>query len=343
MAWMAGLVVAILVIVVVLTAMMVHLRLRNDQKADAWRQREQRWNAHLNEVLDRKQPPEALWQLVDDDEKLFFVDFLYREACRMPVRRLDNPRYRRLMELAEPYLQTVTERVNNTELDVELRARSVATLGKLAPYTSLTLIEGMLADPSDRVAFAALRALVDSEDPEASRLLAQAFSRFEGFNPEFVAALLARSNPRIATPVLMRQLMQPDAGLWSRVVAVCTLEHWPAAPDYYLPLKQLAQDVNQPATLRALVLRVLAAWKAEQEVRELIYEFASGEEEILRAHAMYAIGRLRLDTEKELLELGLYDTARWVAIEAASAWERIDSGRREKRPRWYLQSLELVG
>lgn len=339
--WMGVLVFAILIVVIVLTGMMIHLRLRNDKKAEAWRQRESRWSGHLNAVLEHREPPETLWQEVQADEKLFFIDYLYREACRIPVRRMSNVRYRQLMQLAAPYLQPVIERVKNQKLDVELRARSVATLGKLSPYANLELIEKTIDDPSDRVAFAALRALVDHEDPEAVNILAQAFTRFQGFNPEFIASLLARSNPQIATPVLVQEIFRTDAPLWSRVVAVCTLEHWPAAPEYTQRLKQLAKDPSQPSTLRALLLRVLAAWRAEPEARELIYDFASGDEGILRAHAMYAIGRLRLDSEYELLELGLYDTARWVAIEAASAWERIEGGeQRELRPRWYLQSLD---
>ena len=341
MNWMEALVVFIFIVVIVLTSIMVHLRLRNDKRADAWRSRETRWNAHLPSVLDRQESPEVLWELVHKDEQLYFVDYLYRQACRMPLRRMENPSYRQLMHLAEPYLKTVEKRVQNPKLDAELRARSVATLGKLSPYASLELIEKALEDPSDRVAFAALRALVDHEDPEACNLLSQAFSRFHGFNPEFVASLLARSTPSIATPSLMQLLLQKDAPLWGRVVAICTLEHWPPAAEYIPSLKTLAKDPQEPSTLRALILRVLSAWKAEPESRELIYEFASGDEEILRAHAMYAIGRLRLESENELLELGLYDTARWVAIEAATAWERIEGGeQREARPRWYLQSLD---
>ena len=147
----------------------------------------------------------------------------------------------------------------------------------------------------------------------------------------------------MATPCLVEQLLNKEAPLWSRVVAICTLEHWPAASEYVPQLRLLGKDSSQPATLRALVLRVLSAWKAVPESRELIYDFASADEEILRAHAMYSIGRLRLQTEHELLELGLYDTARWVAIEAATAWEQIEAEEdRDARPRWYLQSLEPV-
>lgn len=341
MGWMELLVVFIFAIVMILATIMLHLRSRNDKKSQDWRRMEAAWNAHLPAVLARQEPPEELWDQVRANERLFFVDYLYRIACTIPERTIDNPEYRQLMALAAPYLKPIARRVQNPKTDSELRARSVATLGKLAPLQYLKLIEDALNDPSDRVAFAAMRALVDQHDPHASDLITRVFSRFHDFNPEFVAALLARSNPKLATPRLVDQLVNPNATLWARVVAICTLEHWPAAPDFVPQLTELGKDRQQPSTLRALALRVLSAWKANAEARELIYEFASGDEEILRAHAMYAIGRLRLKNENELLELGLYDTARWVAIEAATAWEQIESPEtRDSRPRWYLQSLD---
>lgn len=341
--WMELLVISVFAVVVILTIIMLRLRSRNDQKAQDWKRMEAAWSAYLPAVMAREKPHEELWNQVRPNETLFFVDYLYRIACTISERSKDNPRYGQLMALAAPYLKPIAKRVENQKSDPELRARSVATLGKLAPFQYLGLIENALDDPSDRVAFAAMRALVDHDDPHSSDMITRVFSRFHGFNPEFVAALLARCNPTLATPRLMEHLVNNDSPLWGRVVAICTLEHWPAFKEYVPQLLAMGKDRNQPATIRALILRVLSAWRAEAEARELIYEFASGDEEILRAHAMYAIGRLKLESEHELLELGLYDTARWVAIEAATAWERVEGdGVKESRPRWYLQSLDPV-
>jgi HEAT repeat protein len=339
--WMELLVSFIFLVAMMIIVGMLRLRSQNDSKARAWKNREARWDQHLSAVLSGQTERQTLWQLVENHEALFFVDYLYREACRIPVRRLENTRYRELMLLAEPYLKFVARRIHDKKSDPELRARSVATLGKLAPYDSIDILEYALEDSSERVAFTAMRALVDHDDPRCSEIITRVFSRFQGYNPEFVASLLSRSHPESAAPLLMNIVLNPEASLWSRVVAVCTLEHWPQQSEQLPELKALAKDEQQPATLRALILRVLAAWSAFSESRELIYDFASRDEEILRAHAMYAIGRLNLKQEHEILELGLHDPARWVAIEAAMACEHLEKGELvPTRPRWYLQSLD---
>lgn len=340
--WMGIGVFVIFSLVIGLTAMVVRLRLRNDQKAREWQSRENRWNLYLDAVLSGEKPRQELLQQVQKNEGLYFVEYLYRRACRISERRQHNREYVELLDLAEPYLKYVAQRIHNKKLDPELRARSVATVGKLDPYRSLELLKYALEDPSDRVAFTAMRALVDHEDESCSELIARFFSRFQGYNPEYVASLLRRAHVGCAMGPLSQILCDESATLWSRVVAACTLEHWPAHAELVPALLSLGRDENQVPVLRALALRIISAWAFQTEARELIYEFAARDEQILRAHAMFAIGKLAMYSERNLLEMGLHDPARQVALEAAFAWEALEAGHKEEKgPRWYLQSLDL--
>lgn len=343
MSWLELGVIFILGLALILAVLIIRLRINNDHKAIAWKNMEAKWSQLVPEVLEGRLAREQLWKQVPSHEELFFVDYLYRLACQMPVRKLDSPQYYQLVHLADPYLQFVARRIRNKKSDSELRARAVATIGKLAPHTSMDLLEYALEDTSDRVAFTAMRALVDHDDPRCGQIITQVFSRFHNYNPEYVATLLSRLNPACAIHFMIKIIENPEASLWSRIVAVCAIEHWPCSAENIPSLKKVAKDAKQYPTLRALILRVLASWAAVPESRELIYEFASSDEEVMRAHAMFAIGRLKLTTEHELLELGLHDTARWVAIEAATASEHMDasSDNSHLRPRWYLQTLEL--
>lgn len=342
MFWMGLGVVVLFIVVASLTAMVVRLRLRNDQKARDWQNRENRWNSCLDDVLSGAKPREVLLSQVHKHENLYFIDYLYRKACRISERRQHNREYAELLQLADPYLKYVAQRIHNKKMDPELRARSVATIGKLDPYRSLELLKYALEDSSDRVAFTAMRALVDHEDQSCSELIARFFSRFQGYNPEYVASLLRRAHVGNALGPLSQILCDENATLWSRVVAACTLEHWPAYAELVPQLLALGRDENQVMVLRALALRILATWGFQKEARELIYEFAARDEQILRAHAMFAIGKLAMASERNLLEMGLHDPARQVALEAAFAWEALEAGHKEEKgPRWYLQSLDL--
>lgn len=314
------------------------LRRRNAQKAEYWKNLQSRWLPMLQQTLERQLMPEVLWEQVQPDEELYFVDFLYQQvkSLKLAEKQLDNPHYRMLMQLAEPYLQPLVRRLNSR--DLELRARAVETLGKLAPFTYQAELFEALKDPSQLVAFAAFRALLFLKRPEHFLALIKIYSRFQTFQPHYLGRLLSQLPPEPLAATLAYQALNEHAELWKRLVALHVLEAWPNQPQIVVDLHQEALSEQTPEILRMMLLRVLIAWQAESALKPVILQFVAAEQPLLRAYGMYALSRIHLPGREDLLELGLTDSNRQVAIEAANAFELLEAA----PERLQSQPLEML-
>ncbi|MGV3524606.1 MAG: HEAT repeat domain-containing protein [Candidatus Sericytochromatia bacterium] len=322
LAWLLLLSAVIGVTAVICLVLVVGLRRRNKTTAQRWQELEKRWDHLLPSVLAGQVPPETLRERIAPDEHLFWIDYLYHHASHLPVRDPAYLPYQRLLGLAAPDLQPIFERAAAAE--PELRARALETLGKLAPESSRPLLIAALDDASLHVAFTALRSLVELHQLDTVAPIVRVLPRFSDFNADFIASLLAQLSPTATLPLLLTPIYSAQTPLWERTVALCTLQRWPRQAAEVAGLRALALDVSQATLIRALSLRVLTQWQAVSDIRSVIYAFAADDTEVLRVYAMHALGQLRLEDETELLELGMSDPSRWVALEAANALERME-------------------
>ncbi len=290
---------------------------RNEKKARKWQQLEHRWEHLTESVLNKEIAPEKLWDNVDADEKLFFLDYLYHKAEHMPWRLEHSPRYQQLMRLAEPYMPAMVHRLDYQE--EELRSRAVDTFGKLSPYQYRDALRAALEDPSDAVAFAAFRALVYSYDVGDAGLLIKTYPRFYAFQPAYLAILLSHLPPETTMIPIMTHALQTQNSDWCRMVALLTLERWSPQIEHAGALAALALSDQESEVIKGLILRVLLRWNAKNVLSEVVLDFAAQDSDYLRAYAMFALGESPSPQGRELLELGLTDPSRWVAIEAAQS------------------------
>lgn len=322
LSWLIALSMVIGMTAVVCLILLVRLRRRNKQTARRWQELEARWDQLLPDVLAGQLAPEVLRERIAPHEHLLWIDYLYHHASHLPVRDPAYLPYQRLLGLAAPDIQPIFERAAAAE--PELRARALETLGKLAPEASRPLLIAALDDASQHVAFTALRSLVEFHQLDTVAPIIRVLPRFGDFNADFIASLLAQLSPSAALPLLLEPIYNAQTPLWQRTVALCTLQRWPRQAAEVTGLRTLALDASHPTLIRALILRVLTSWQAVSEIRPVIYAFAADDTEVLRVYAMHAIGQLRLEDETALLELGMSDPSRWVALEAANALERLE-------------------
>lgn len=303
------------------------LRNQNQQKSQSWETREKKWDPHLPGILSRQQPPEKLWERVSQSESLYFVDYLYAYAQQLDHTRKDinDPEYRMLTQLAEPYLAPLVKRMSFS--DEELRARAVETIGKLSPFQHQEQLLEALYDQSILVAYAALRALVHLKNKDFVPQIINVLDRFATFQPTYLALLLSYL-PQDQTTIeaIMGLATYKKNEVWLRLVGLYTLEAWPELDlQKYPELELHASDPEESELIRALFFRLLLRSNQTTDLEDLVLDFAAEDSDLLRSHAMYALGMCEIKHREELLELGLNDASRWVAIEAANSFEHLEN------------------
>ncbi len=317
------------------------LRHQNQKKAKNWKAREAQWNPYLPKVLERQKPPEVLWERVSKAEQLYFVDYLYSYAQRLNEERkdLNDPEYRMLIQLAEPYLEPLIKRMDSP--DEELRARAVETIGKLSPFRYQEQILSALYDDSLLVAYAAFRTLVYLKNADYVPQIINVLERFATFQPNYLAILLAHLPQQESTiRAIVGLATYKKNELWLRLVGLYTLEAWRELDILkYADLATYARDQEESELIRALVFRLLLRLEHTEELENLVLDFAAEDSPLLRSHAMYALSLCQIKRREELLELGLSDDSRWVAIEAANSFERLENTEAPFQPSRNLLNL----
>ena len=282
------------------------LRYTNHLKGLKWQRLESKWQPVLFDVLSGLRQPQALWHLVGEEERLYFVDFIQRYAQRLRGEERDT-----LSEVARPFVNPIAHHVKTG--DAERRARAVQTLSLLGlPYYAGDIIAA-LDDPSPLVAMIAARYLMRREHPEYSEQVLQRLHRFTTWSGSLLASMLARVGPG-AAPALRQTFKDKEKPSWVRTIAGDALLqlHDFEAGDY-------AQQILESETDRELVaasLRLLSKIGRHDHV-PAIKKLCNSSDFVVRAHAFRAIGRLAPEEESQRLRAALEDDSSWVAIQAA--------------------------
>ena len=309
-------VIALMLVALFFSAYAVLLRARHARRDRLWEALSARWEAPvLAAILDPDAVP-AAQATVPEEYRLHFVQFVLEYS-----RRVRGAERRTLRVLAEPYLDEVAERTHHR--NSEVRTRAVQTLGTLGlPKYSEDVLRG-LEDPSPLVSMVAARYLARAEFPQFAPAVMKHLGRFEGWNPRFLASMLAAIGPE-ASPVLRQGLVDTATPTWLRAVYAEALRMQldPLAGDLALE----ALGTTDERELLAPLLTLLAAVGRPDHV-PTIREYCSSDDIIVRAQALHALGLLSDAAEIPLLLDAMDDPSPWATLHAARG-VRAAGGRR---------------
>ena len=253
-------------------------------------------------------PSSAVWALVQEDDVLDFVSYLFPL-----VRRLDGVERERLADLAHPFLERV--RAELPRRSAGRRAMAVEALGHFGTPEDLPHLLRALDDRSPLVAMVAARALAERPGAwENARVILDSLRRFAAWDANFLATLVAQLGPE-ATPELRRTFEDVDAPSRIREVAALALRmlNDPAAADSALRVL----DTSTERDLRAAALRALGQVGSVRHV-DRVAEHLAHEDFVLRVAAVDAFARLSArETLTRLDTIVREDPSQWVAIHAA--------------------------
>lgn len=321
--WVLSFLFALILVTFAFAIIGLCLHFRNEQKAQAWKSRESDWNPLLAAIYLEQSSPEAVWRQISPRESLFFLDYLVQQVERNSVQWRSSDHYQKLCALAVPYLKQAEKKMNHWQ--AFQRARAADTLGKLAPEFHRPLLRKALEDKNLQVALVAFRALIYQANASDCKRLVQAYGRFQHCQPLYISLLLRHLPPQVATVFMVGKALDTRCSTWERLVALQTLETWPPQPEHAGALAALAiSDQDTDVLVKGLLLRVLLRWQTDALLKEVILGFAGHSSDYLRAYAMYALGEYPIAHHAELLELGLSDASRWVAMEAAQSLDRLE-------------------
>lgn len=287
-------------------ALAVAFRWINVRKARRWQALETEWEAGLLDLLAGDIGVDAFRGRVAHRDALYFVDYLSQFA-----RRLRGAERVLIAQVAPPYLPRVAKQVHSRQATV--RARAVRTLGLLGLRDYSYAIIAALDDPSPLVAMTAARQLAQREPSDFAPAVLLKLHRFQHWSPGFLTAMLAAIGPD-AAPFLRAALADERELSTVRAVAADALR---AVND--LTAADLAGRIASQSSDRELVAASLRLLRSCGEARHtgLVRVLARHGDDVIRAHALAALGTLGDADDIPLLVAAIGDASVWVAWPAA--------------------------
>lgn len=311
----------LLAVSVTLVIVVAGLRMHNERRALHDARVHARWEPVLLDVLAGAAAIDDIIAAVRPGEGRSFLEFLFRYA-----RLLSGEDRAAVSEIARPFLGHLQSELRSRA--AERRARAVQLLSTLDLDGQAATVLDALHDPSPLVAMVAARALAKKDHPEHIDAVLGSLHRFDLWNPNFLASMLASVGIQVA-PSLRRFLSDPEGDPRVRAVAGDALRLLgdPAAADAAAAVLGTERDRE----LRAAALRLLEAVGRPAHLAA-VRAVLSSPDFVLRAHAASALGRLSSGEDTPLLEKAVHDPSPWVALHAGRALA--GSGRLE-----FLQDL----
>lgn len=299
-------IVALFAVTMAFSIYTIVLRIRNERRDRLWRDLTERWEAPVLDAIMEPEAVPAVWPQVPDRYRLHFVQFVLEYT-----RRVRGEERRTLARLAEPYLDSIAERLDDRR--AEIRTRAVQTLGTLGLPKYADQVMAGLDDPSPLVSMVAARSLARRDHPEFAPVVMKHLARFDGWNPRFLASMLAAMGPE-ASQTFRQGLADPATPAWLRAVEAEALRMQldPASGD--IAVEALGNTTDRE--LVASLLRLIAAVGRPEHV-SLIRGFCTDADPVIRAHALHALGELGTDADIPMLLDAMSDPSPWVALHAA--------------------------
>ncbi len=244
----------------------------------------------------------------------FFVQYLYRFASRLRGQELQI-----IKDLAAPHLPMIASKLQRGY--PELRARNINILATLGFPEFIDPIIQALKEDAPIVKMAAARILAHADYPEHIDLILPELSHFDEWSMNFLSSMLSEMGPSIA-PRLREELLNGEASVRVQIAAAEALRQIGdlAAPDAAVKVLEAGGDPELSATC----LKILRDMGTPRH-RPLLLDLVGSPEEIIRIHALSALGSVGLESDASIMLKGLDDPSSWVALQAARALHQIKS------------------
>lgn len=306
-------VVFLFVLTILIAIAVLLLRIKNNIYSKRYSQLERSWEGQIMEILSADEVGGHSLEVRRRD-RMFFVQYLYRFASRLRGQELQI-----IKDLANPYLPMIAGKLQSGY--PELRARNISILATLGFPEYLEPIIQALKEDAPIVKMAAARILAHKDYPEHVDLILPELASFDEWSMNFLASMLAEMGPAIAQR-LRQELLNTETTARVRIASCEALRRIGdlAAPD--TAVKVLAQDTDPE--LSAACLKILRDMGTPRH-RPLLLELVHSPIEIIRLHALSALGSVGSSEDNPILEEGLNDPSRWVALQAARAMNDLNS------------------
>jgi len=266
------------------------------------------------EILSNDEGDDLPEMEIKRGDRDFFVQYLYRFASRLRGQELQI-----IKDLAAPYLPMIAAKLKRGY--PELRARNINILATLGFPAYIDPIILALQEDAPIVKMAAARILAHADFPEHIDLILPELSHFDEWSMNFLASMLSEMGPEIA-PRLREELLNQDASVRVRIAAAEALRQIGdlAAPDTAVKVLEAGGDPELSATC----LKILRDMGTPRH-RPLLLGLVNSPEEIIRIHALSALGSVGMESDSSIMLKGLDDPSSWVALQAARALHQINS------------------
>ncbi len=245
-------------------------------------------------------------------DRLFYVQYLFRFASRFRGQELQI-----IKGMARPYLPMIAKKLQRGY--PELRARNINILATLGFPEFIDPIIHALREDAPIVKMAAARILAHKNYPQHIDLILPELSSFDGWSMNFLASMLSEMGTEIA-PRLRIELLNQEASIRVRIAAAEALRQVGdlSAADVAARVLELDADPE----LSASCLKIIRDMGTPRH-RSLLLSLVHSPEEIIRIHALSALGSVGLKSDNAILKTALDDPSSWVALQAASALNQI--------------------
>ncbi|MBT3253183.1 MAG: HEAT repeat domain-containing protein [Candidatus Marinimicrobia bacterium] len=307
-------VVFLFVLTIIIAVGVVLLRMKNNLISKKYSRLEKSWEGQIMEALSRDEDEDFPDMEISRRDRDFFVQYLYRFASRLRGQELQI-----IKDLAQPYLAILAKKLKRGY--PELRARNINILATLGFPEFIVPIIDALKEDAPIVKMAAARILAHKDYPHHIDLILPELSHFDEWSMNFLSSMLSEMGPSIA-PRLREELLNHEASVRVRIAAAEALRQIGdlAAPDAAVTVLETGDDPELSATC----LKILRDMGTPRH-RPLLLDLVGSPEEIIRIHALSALGSVGLESDATIMLKGLDDPSSWVALQAARALHQIKS------------------
>ncbi len=240
------------------------------------------------------------------------MDFLMEHASRLRGEELLI-----LSSIAAPYLRGIAQTFNRGDLYHQAWATRILGTFGLPVYRPYLL--SALSHRSPHVVMTAFRCLIAYGDPQSFDILVWSLSRFEKWNRNLLALLVA-SIGKNSIEVIRKGFEDESQPYFVRVILCTALREMGDIPSADIAAKILRKKTH--IELAFACIRLIRNLGGKQHA-DLIRSLCGQENKMFRAQAIRAIGRLGDETDLPLLKAGLDDPSPWVALYCATALKDI--------------------
>lgn len=306
-------VVFLFVLTIIIAIGVVLLRMKNNLVANRFSHLEKSWEGQIMRVLS-SDDPEIPAMNIKRRDRIFFVQYLYRFASRLRGQELQI-----IKDLAQPYLAIIAKKLKRGY--PELRARNINILATLGFPEFIDPIIEALEEDSPIVKMAAARILAHADYPQHIDLILPELSHFDEWSMNFLSSMLSEMGPSIASR-LRQEFLNREASVRVRIAVAEALRQIGdlAAPDSAVQVLEAGDDPELSATC----LKILRDMGTPRH-RPLLLDLVESPEEIIRIHALSALGSVGIESDAPIMLKGLDDPSSWVALQAARALHQINS------------------